>query len=220
MNNLNPETPYLKAKQEWDERIGSSRVQAKNWRLVAILALIAALLLAILSIISLSLKQNNVFVAEVSKSGQIVNVVPLKEAYHPTVAQKQYFIVNFIKLIRQVPMDPVAAKQNWLSAYYYLTGRSAKILDNFLKENNPLDILGKKTVTVEINSINPVSDKTFQVNWSEKTIDITGEEEQEQNFSGVFSIMVKQPTTEDAILHNPLGIYITDFNISAGETKQ
>ena len=30
-----PETPYLKAAQVWDERIGSARVQAKNWRLMA-----------------------------------------------------------------------------------------------------------------------------------------------------------------------------------------
>jgi hypothetical protein len=27
-----PETPYQKAAQVWDERIGSARVQAKNWR--------------------------------------------------------------------------------------------------------------------------------------------------------------------------------------------
>ena len=30
-----PETPYQKAGQLWDERIGSARVQARNWRLMA-----------------------------------------------------------------------------------------------------------------------------------------------------------------------------------------
>src|SRR5437899_7030314 len=30
-----PETPYQKAAQVWDERIGSARVQASNWRLMA-----------------------------------------------------------------------------------------------------------------------------------------------------------------------------------------
>jgi type IV secretory pathway TrbF-like protein len=29
------ETPYQRAAQVWDERIGSARVQAKNWRLMA-----------------------------------------------------------------------------------------------------------------------------------------------------------------------------------------
>ena len=30
-----PETPYQKAAQVWDERIGSARIQASNWRLMA-----------------------------------------------------------------------------------------------------------------------------------------------------------------------------------------
>lgn len=30
-----PATPYQAAAQTWDERIGSARVQAKNWRLMA-----------------------------------------------------------------------------------------------------------------------------------------------------------------------------------------
>ena len=37
-----PETPYQKAAQVWDERIGSARVQAKNWRLMAFGCLILA----------------------------------------------------------------------------------------------------------------------------------------------------------------------------------
>lgn len=31
-----PATPYQKAGQVWDERMGAARVQAKNWRLMAI----------------------------------------------------------------------------------------------------------------------------------------------------------------------------------------
>ena len=30
-----PVTPYQRAAQLWDERIGSARVQARNWRLMA-----------------------------------------------------------------------------------------------------------------------------------------------------------------------------------------
>ena len=30
-----PETPYQRAAQVWDDRIGSARVQAMNWRLMA-----------------------------------------------------------------------------------------------------------------------------------------------------------------------------------------
>ncbi|MET4022103.1 type IV secretory pathway TrbF-like protein [Bradyrhizobium sp. S3.2.12] len=34
-----PVTPYQRAVQVWDDRIGSARVQAKNWRLMAIASL-------------------------------------------------------------------------------------------------------------------------------------------------------------------------------------
>ena len=35
-----PETPYQRAAQVWDDRIGASRIQAKNWRLMAFGSLI------------------------------------------------------------------------------------------------------------------------------------------------------------------------------------
>ncbi len=35
-----PETPYQRAAQVWDERIGSARVQARNWRYMAFGSLI------------------------------------------------------------------------------------------------------------------------------------------------------------------------------------
>jgi len=41
-----PVTPYQKAAQVWDERIGSSRVQAHNWRLMALGSLVLSLILA------------------------------------------------------------------------------------------------------------------------------------------------------------------------------
>ncbi|WP_338053101.1 VirB8/TrbF family protein [Pseudomonas nabeulensis] len=41
-----PATPYQSAAQVWDERIGSARVQAKNWRLMAFGCLVLALLMA------------------------------------------------------------------------------------------------------------------------------------------------------------------------------
>ena len=41
-----PVTPYQKAAQVWDERIGSARVQAHNWRLMALGSLVLSLILA------------------------------------------------------------------------------------------------------------------------------------------------------------------------------
>ena len=41
-----PVTPCQKAAQKWDERIGSSRAQAANWRLMALGSLVLCLIMA------------------------------------------------------------------------------------------------------------------------------------------------------------------------------
>jgi type IV secretion system protein TrbF len=213
------ETPYQRAKKEWDDRLGGVNAQSANWRFVAVLSLLVSFVLLILLIISLSMGKDRVFVAQVAKTGRVVNVASLQTQYRPTVAQEEYFIAHFIKLIRELPLDPVVAKRNWLNAYSFLTQSSSEKLNQYLRKDNPLKYLGKKTVTVQIDSINPISDKSFQVEWTEVSIGSDGQAEGKQTISGVFTIVVHQPTSQQAILKNPLGIYIVDFNFSSRENK-
>ncbi|OGT06766.1 MAG: hypothetical protein A2103_05790 [Gammaproteobacteria bacterium GWF2_41_13] len=211
------ETPYQKAKQVWDHRIGDSRIQAENWRFTAILSLIISLVLLILLIISLSLEKDHVFIAEVSNEGRVVNVAPLTIRYEPTLAQKEYFISQFVKLSRELPLDPVVAKQNWLNAYGFLSQRASEQLNTLFKVENPLASLGKKTITVVIADVNPVSNQTIQVDWIETATNNQGTIESKITYSGVFTLAIKQPVTQKEILSNPLGIFITDFHFSKKE---
>ncbi|MBU0455782.1 MAG: conjugal transfer protein TrbF [Pseudomonadota bacterium] len=212
-------TPYQRAKQEWDHRIGTVAVQAKNWRFIALLSLLVAVITLVLLIFSLSMDSNRVFVAEVSNSGRVVNVVPLQKVYEPSDAQKEYFISQFIRFVREVPLDPVVAKKQWLSAYDYLNQRGATILNAYFKANNPAELLGKQTVTLKILDINPMSTNAYQVDWRETSVDNSGQVLGKKDYSGVFTFQMKQPTTQEAILKNPLGIYISDFHISPRETE-
>ncbi|MGD9108713.1 MAG: conjugal transfer protein TrbF [Gammaproteobacteria bacterium] len=212
------DNPYLQARQEWHDRYGNLVAQASNWRLIAVLSIFAVIILLVLLIISFVTNKDKVFVAEVTNSGKIVNVSPLMVQYHPTKAQEEYFISNFIKLVRELPLDPVVAKKNWVNAYHFLTSRSSKILSDYLQKNNPIASLGKQTVEVDVTDVNPVSENTFQVDWVEKITEMSGQKRTQQNYSGVFTVVLKQPTSQRAILHNPLGIYIVDFNISQRET--
>lgn len=209
-----PITPYQKAKQEWDERIGSAVIQAKNWRFVAVLALIISIILLGLLIASFALNSNHIFIAEVAKSGRVINVVPLKQTYEPTDAQKSYFVANFIKLIRSLPLDPVVAKDNWNKSYAFLTQRSSEYLNQYFKKHNPLDNLGKQTVMIKINDLNPISPSTYEAEWTEIITNIEGQEAIQKKMSGVFTLSIKTPTDPALILKNPLGIYIIDFHLS------
>jgi len=211
-------TPYQKAKQEWDERIGVTAVQAKNWRFIAFLSLIISILLLIMLIISLSMDDSKVFVAQVTKTGQVVNVVPLQKAYTPTQAQEEYFVGQFISLAREIPLDPVLAKHNWLKAYGFLTERASVQLNKYFQKNDPTKNLGKQTVTVKINDINAVSKHSYHVDWIETTVNNSGQVTQTRNYSAVFTLTSTPPKTQKEILENPLGIYIVNFHISSRET--
>jgi type IV secretion system protein TrbF len=207
-------TPYQQAKQEWDERIGSARVQAKNWRVVALLSLIIAFILLVSLLVVLILRKDHVFIAEVSGNGEIINVAPLQTAYHPSQTQIAYFVGHFVKLIRSVPLDPVVAKQDWLTAYSFLTQQSANKLNTYLSKNNPLQLLGKKTIIVNIQSVHPISQNTYNVNWDEETTNIDGQIEEQHNMSGIFTVSIKTPDTQKDILKNPLGVFIVNLDIS------
>jgi len=213
------ETPYMRARKEWDDRIGGARVQARNWRFVALLSSSISILLLILLIISLSMDQVMVYVAQVTRAGRVVNIAPLMRKYQPTQAQTEYFVTHFIKLIRQLPLDPVVAKKSWMQAYQFLTQRSSQQLNNYFSQNNPVNQLGRQTVTVMINDINVASAQSYHVDWTETTFGTTGQVEKQQNYSGMFTITYHQPTTQQEIYQNPLGIYIVDFHISPQDNK-
>ena len=66
-----PATPYQAAAQVWDERLGSARVQAKNWRLMAFGCLGLALLMAAGLVWQSGQSRVTPYVVEVDHAGQV-----------------------------------------------------------------------------------------------------------------------------------------------------
>ncbi|WP_323824361.1 VirB8/TrbF family protein, partial [Pseudomonas aeruginosa] len=95
-----PVTPYQAAQQLWDERIGSSRVQAKNWRLMALGTLVLAFVLAA-GLLWLSTRSIvTPYVVEVDTQGAVRAVGPATEAYRPSDAQLDYHLSKFLRNVR------------------------------------------------------------------------------------------------------------------------
>ena len=112
-----PITPYQKAAQVWDERIGSARVQAKNWRLMAFGCLILSAGLAGGLVWQSSHGSITPWVVEVDHLGQAQRVAPANFDYQPTDAQIAYHLARFIEDVRGLPADGIVLRQNWLRAY-------------------------------------------------------------------------------------------------------
>ncbi|MEM7588570.1 MAG: conjugal transfer protein TrbF [Myxococcota bacterium] len=209
------QTPYDRAKHVWDQRIGSSRQQAANWRLVAF-CLIAVVLVLSTGLVYLSSQAQVVpYVVEVEASGrprEPVRVAPGN--YTMTQAAAHYFIGTFITQVRSLSSDPVVAKRNWLQAYNLVSQKGATMLTGYLRQHDPTQELGQKTRSVHVDMILPLSPNTFQSEWTEQEHHKNGHMTSTKKYQGVFTMLHRLPTTQQELQKNPLGVYIDHFSVS------
>lgn len=202
-----PVTPYQKAAQVWDERIGSARVQARNWRLMALggLALSSALSGGLLW----QSMQSRVtpYVVAVDRLGEAQAVAPADKDYQPTDPQIAWFLGRFIGNVRSISLDPVLMRQNWLSAYDFATQRGARFLSDYAREANPFGDVGTRTVSVQVTSIVRASDRSFQVKWTESEYD-RGSIAGTTHWTAILSVVTRPPANADMLRRNPLGLYV------------
>lgn len=208
-----PETPYQRASQLWDERIGASRVQAKNWRLMSFGSLGLAVLLA--GALAWQSTQSRVtpYVVQVDKFGAVQAVGPAAQNYVPTDAEIAWYLARFISDVRSLSLDPVVVRKNWLEAYDYATDHGAVFLNQYAQANDPFKAVGERTVSVQVTSVVRVSDNSFQVKWTEQTFDHDTLATTER-WTAILSIVTKQPTTAEILKKNPLGLYVNGVNWS------
>ena len=208
-----PATPYQAAAQAWDERIGSTRVQAKNWRLMAFGCLSLALLMAGGLVWRSAQSIVTPYVVEVDTGGQVRAVGEAATPYRPDDAQTAHHLARFITLVRSLSIDPVVVRHNWLDAYDYTTDRGAAVLNDYVRTHDPFARIGQESVTVQINSVVRASDSSFQVRWSEHRF-VNGAAAGIERWTAVVSIVLQTPRTERRLRRNPLGIYVNGLSWS------
>lgn len=206
------DTPFARAQQAWDLRMGSAVQAAVTWRWLACgLGVLAVVLAAGLTFVALQ-KRTFVHVVEVSPQGRVLSVEPLSGRYTPTDAQVSYFLGHFVRLVREIPTDGVVLRQNWFNAYRYLTPQASQRLNEIAREDDPFAHLGARARTANITSVVQRSQATWQVSWIEATHGANARSA--QSFTGLFTVRFDRPRSADALMHNPLGLFITEFSMS------
>ena len=210
-----PVTPYQLAAEEWDKRIGQAREQAKNWRLLALLIAALAMLLTA-GLICQSLKSTvSPYVVQVNTDGVVQAIAPAARSnYQPAKAVIEYFLVEFITRVRSIPLDPVVAKNQWLSAYDFLRQGAANTLNDIALKEQPFSRIGQETVAVRMKSVVPLSQSSYQVRWEETSFTKEGAFSEARGMTGIFNIEITPPTDERKLRANPLGLFIKQFSWS------
>ncbi|MCX5512885.1 conjugal transfer protein TrbF [Kaistia algarum] len=208
-----PETPYQRAAQVWDDRIGSARVQSRNWRFMAFgsLALSAGLSAALVwqstsgSIVP--------WVVQVDKLGQAQAVAPAVADYRPTDPQIAFHLARFIEQVRAIPADAIIVRQNWLRAYEFTTQAGALALNDYARANDPFTKVGKQQIAVEVSSVIRASPDSFRVAWIERRYQ-DGSLAATERWSAILTVVVQTPRDAEKLRVNPLGIYVNAINWS------
>jgi type IV secretion system protein VirB5 len=208
-----PETPYQKAAQIWDERIGSARVQARNWRYMAFGCLILAGGFASALVWQSARGTVVPWVVQVDNLGQAQTVAPAAADYRPTDPQIAWHLGRFIEQVRAIPADPIIVRQNWLRAYDWTTDRGAAALNDYARANDPFGRVGRQQVSVEVSSVIRASPDSFRVAWIERHFE-NGQLATTERWTAILTIVVQTPRTAERLRVNPLGIYVNAINWS------
>lgn len=208
-----PETPYQKAAQVWDERIGSARVQSKNWRLMAFgcLALAAGFASAL---VWQSARGTVVpWVVEVDRLGEARGVAAATADFRPSDPQIAWHLAHFVEEVRSIPADPVILRQNWLRAYDFTTDRGALALNDQARAGDPFAKVGKAQIAVDVSSVIRASPESFRVAWVERRY-ADGALAETSRWTAILSIVIQPPRDADRLRKNPLGIYVNAIDWS------
>lgn len=208
-----PVTPYQRAGQVWDDRLGSARVQARNWRLAFFGTLFLSGGLAAAVVWQASRGTITPWVVEVDKLGEARSVAPADGEFAPTDPQIAFHLARFIEHVRSIPADPVVLRRDWLSAYDFATTSGAQALNDYARTNDPFAEIGKRQVAVDVSSVIRASKDSFRIAWTERRYQ-DGSLLETSRWSAIVTVTIQPPRTADALRTNPLGVFVSSLNWS------
>jgi type IV secretion system protein VirB5 len=208
-----PETPYQRAAQIWDDRIGSARVQARNWRFMAFGCLILSAGFAAALVWQSARGTIVPWVVQVDNLGQAQAVAPAQANYRPTDPQVAWHLARFIEQVRSIPADAIIVRQNWLRAYDFTTDRGAMALNDYARSNDPFTKVGTQQIAVDVSSVIRASPDSFRVAWTERRYQ-DGSLAETSRWTAILTIVVQPPRDAERLRKNPLGIFVNAINWS------
>jgi type IV secretion system protein TrbF len=208
-----PETPHQRAGQAWDERLGSARVQAFHWRLMALglLALSGGLSAGL---VTLSLRGGiTPWVVQVDKLGEPRVVAPAVEGGRASDAMIAWTLARFITDVRTVSTDPVLMRQAWLRAYDFTSTEGAAALSDHARRADPFSQVGRTQTSVTVTSVVRASPSSFRLAWTEQRFE-AGQLIATERWSAILTVTIKPPRTAEGLRANPLGVFVTAISWS------
>lgn len=217
-----PVTPYVSARREYMERYGDLVKNAHSWKLIAFGSMGITFLLAG-GLVAVSHQSKVVpYAVELNGHGEVVRVQRADLLSAPNANQIRASLRSWVIGARAVYGDRYAMK-NLIDQTYAMTypdSPAFKELAEYHRSNDPYQRAARETVTVDVKVVVPISDTSWQVEWTETTKELSGKVVSVKDMQGNFTVAVSPPTDANQIMLNPLGLYVRSFSWTSRLTPQ
>lgn len=213
------DTPYMRAKKEWDDRMGNLVRQAQNWRMACFSVIFAVGLPSVIGMIYLGAQPKEVpHIVQETGDGRFVYMGPVGrewEKFTPSAQNTRAQLEDFLNYTRTASTDALVVRSNWFKAYEYLTPKAGATLSAYAAENDPFKRAADGVRTsIAITNYLPLSPESWQVDWSETDWDKNGNPAQPKKWRAIFKLKQFKPTSQQQMEKNAIGLYIDEFNWS------
>jgi type IV secretory pathway TrbF-like protein len=207
-------TPFLRARQAWDDRTGALLVQKANWQRATV-ALTVAVVVLCLAVAFLAGKVTvKAYVVEVAETGQIRSVGILPQAWTGQhLAPVEFVVRQWLLWTRTISTDPVVFAQHWEAARDFMTHKGWAMLTGHLRAQHTRMQRGE-TVQIQFGTMLPVAGhaRSFEVEWREQAFNQQGYQLADTSWKAILKIAIFPPTDLATLkeMRNPLGIFVEE----------
>lgn len=208
------DAPWLRAGQAYNDTFLRLAAQVANWRTIAFCCLAIAGL-SIVGVIYIGAQSKFVpYLVEVDKLGRTLAVRALTgDAAVSDPARLVYReMFELIENLRTVTTDVGANNRNLTNGFARLSGAANIYVRAEIGKAKPNDVGQTKTVQVVVKTALRLTDKTWQVEWEEKSYGLNGDFMGSEKWKATVGYQLSPQGTEEAIRQNPSGFIVTDMS--------
>ena len=138
------------------------------------------------------------------------------QAFRPDQPLIVASLARWVANARSVYTDAGAEGTILKEAYALINERGEAYgrLNDYMRAHDPFQLAATQTVTIEVESVLPLSADSWRIEWREETRARDGSRPISQQWQANVAISINPPSDEATIRLNPLGIYINSFNWS------
>jgi len=209
-----PLVAHEKARIIWFERYGSAIVEKNRYFVLVVLLGLVVLALGLTLFFIMPLKTVVPYVVRVASNGNVAVDVAASRRYVPGQSEQTYFLAHWAEKLLTV--DGVLSPPYLREAYSFTRGKAIEEFTDFVRATQPLEAVkadSSLTQSVTLRSINYLEAGVALVRVSTERRSLSAAP-LTKNYAITIHFVIVAPDTEAEILSNPIGLYVTDFNLT------